>query len=75
VAASTVAAVFGFAAPAHAAYTEAPVSLPWNPAGAVHSSVSRNGVVYLGGKLRRRGSTAADTSARAFGVVRDGRTS
>ena len=37
------------------AYTEAPVSLPWNPAGAVHSSVSRNGVVYLGGKLRREG--------------------
>jgi hypothetical protein len=62
-AATTVAAVIGFAAPAHAAYTEEPMSLPWHPAGAVHSSVSRDGVVYLGGKLDGTGGIAAIDAA------------
>jgi hypothetical protein len=61
--ASTVAIVVGFAAPAHASYTEEPVSLAWNPAGPVHSSVSRGGVVYVGGKLDGIGGIAAVNAA------------
>ena len=62
-AAATVGAVLGFAAPAHAAYTEEPISLPWNPAGPVHSSAVGNGVVYLGGKLDGTGGIAAIDAA------------
>jgi hypothetical protein len=62
-AATTVATVLGFAAPANASYTNDPVSLGWNPAGAVHSSVSQNGVVYLGGKLDGTGGIAAVDAA------------
>jgi hypothetical protein len=60
---TAVATVLGLAAPAHAAYSTAPISLPWHPAGAVHSSVSRNGVVYLGGKLDGTGGVAAVNAA------------
>jgi hypothetical protein len=56
---ATFGTFLGFAPPAHAAYSEEPISLPWNPAGAVHSSVSRDGVVYLGGKLDGVGGIAA----------------
>jgi PQQ-like domain len=57
----TVAAVtaLGLAAPAYASYRSSPIALPWNPAGPVHSSVSRNGVVYVGGKLDGTGGIAA----------------
>jgi hypothetical protein len=58
-AATVAASVLGLAAPAHAAYTENPVTLAWHPTGAVHSSVSRDGVVYLGGKLDGIGGIAA----------------
>jgi hypothetical protein len=58
-AASTIVAVLGFAAPAHASYTNEPISLGWNPLGAVHSSVSGNGAVYVGGKLDGTGGIAA----------------
>jgi PQQ-like domain len=58
-AAITVSTVLGFAAPAHAAYAIEPVTLGWNPAGPVHSSVSGNGVVYVGGKLDGVGGIAA----------------
>jgi hypothetical protein len=57
--ATSVATVLAFAGPAHATYTEEPVSLPWHPTGPVHSSVSRRGVVYLGGKLDGVGGIAA----------------
>ena len=57
--AATVATVVGFASPANAAYAHDPISLAWNPAGAVHSSVTGNGVVYLGGKLDGTGGVAA----------------
>jgi hypothetical protein len=56
---STIVTVLGFAAPAHASYTNEPISLGWNPLGAVHSSVSGNGVVYVGGKLDGTGGIAA----------------
>jgi hypothetical protein len=56
---ATAATVLGLAAPAQAAYRVEPVTLPWNPAGAVHSMVSRDGVVYLGGKLDGTGGIAA----------------
>ena len=62
-AATTVGAVLGFAAPAHAAYTEEPISLPWSPAGPVHSGAVGNGVVYLGGKLDGTGGIAAIDAA------------
>jgi len=55
----TIATVLGFAAPAHANYTENPVSLAWHPAGPVHSSAVGNGVVYVGGKLDGVGGIAA----------------
>jgi hypothetical protein len=58
-AASVVAVVLGTTAAAHASYSKAPVSVPWHPAGPVHSSVSRGGVVYLGGKLDGTGGIAA----------------
>src|SRR3954471_21502320 len=57
--AGTIATVLGFAAPAHANYTENPVSLAWHPAGPVHSSAVGNGVVYVGGKLDGIGGIAA----------------
>jgi hypothetical protein len=57
--ATVVATGLGFATPAHASYTEQPVSVAWNPAGPVHSSVSRDGVVYVGGKLDGIGGIAA----------------
>jgi hypothetical protein len=56
---TAVATVFGVAAPANANFTHDPVSLPWHPAGPVHSSTTRNGVVYLGGKLNGTGGIAA----------------
>lgn len=63
-AAATVAAVvLGFAAPAHAAYVEQPVTLAWHPAGPVHSSVSDGSVVYVGGKLDGTGGIAAVDAA------------
>jgi hypothetical protein len=62
-AAGTIATVLGFAAPAHANYSPAPVTLGWNPAGPVHSSVSRDGVVYVGGKLNGTGGIAAVDAA------------
>lgn len=62
-AASTLATVVGFAAPAHADYSTAPLTLGWNPAGPVHSSVSGNGVVYVGGKLDGTGGIAAVDAA------------
>jgi len=58
-AAGTIATVLGFAAPAHANYSPSPVTLGWNPAGPVHSSVVGNGVVYVGGKLDGIGGIAA----------------
>jgi hypothetical protein len=58
-AATTVGTVLGFAAPANAAYMHDPISLPWNPGGPVHASLSSNGVVYLGGKLDGTGGIAA----------------
>jgi len=57
--ATSVATVLALAAPAQAAYSEQPISLPWHPAGPVHSSISRGGVVYLGGKLDGVGGIAA----------------
>lgn len=62
-AATAVATVVGFAAPANADYTTALMSLGWNPAGAVHSSTSMNGVVYVGGKLDGTGGIAAVDNA------------
>jgi hypothetical protein len=62
-AATTVGTVLGFAAPAHANFIEEPVTLGWNPAGAVHSSLSQNGVVYVGGKLDGTGGIAAVDAA------------
>jgi PQQ-like domain len=59
VATSAIATVFGFAAPAQASFTNDPVTLGWSPAGPVHSSVSGNGVVYVGGKLDGTGGIAA----------------
>ena len=56
---SAIVTVLGFAAPAHASFTNDPVTLGWNPAGPVHSSVSQNGVVYVGGKLDGTGGIAA----------------
>jgi hypothetical protein len=57
--ATTVATVLGIAAPANAAFAIEPVTLGWNPAGAVHSSVAGNGIVYVGGKLDGVGGIAA----------------
>ncbi|HEY2878243.1 hypothetical protein [Nocardioides sp.] len=62
-AATSVATVLGLAAPAHANYAHDPITLPWNPAGAVHASLSNNGVVYLGGKLDGTGGIAAVDAA------------
>jgi hypothetical protein len=61
--AAAASVVFGLAAPAHAVYQTAPLTLPWHPAGPVHSSVSRDGVVYLGGKLDGTGGIAAVNAA------------
>jgi hypothetical protein len=58
-AAGTIVTVLGLAAPALASYTNDPITLGWNPAGPVHSSVSGNGVVYVGGKLDGTGGIAA----------------
>jgi hypothetical protein len=58
-AASVVAIVLGSTAAASANYSPTPISLPWQPAGPVHSSVSSNGVVYVGGKLDGTGGIAA----------------
>jgi PQQ-like domain len=58
-AAASVAAVLSFAAPANAAYTPQALTLPWTPAGAVHSSLASGNVVYLGGKLDGTGGIAA----------------
>jgi hypothetical protein len=58
-AATSLATVVAFGAPAHAAYSEQPVSLPWHPSGPVHSSVNRSGVLYLGGELNGVGGIAA----------------
>jgi outer membrane protein assembly factor BamB len=57
--AASIATVLGFAAPANAAYDPQALSLPWNPAGPVHSSLTGNGVVYLGGRLDGTGGIAA----------------
>jgi hypothetical protein len=56
---AVVAIVLGSTAAAHASYSQVPLSLPWHPAGPVHSSVSRAGVVYVGGKLDGTGGIAA----------------
>jgi len=58
-AAASVATVVGFAAPANAAYAPQALTLPWHPAGVVHSSLASNGVLYLGGKLDGTGGIAA----------------
>jgi len=74
-AAALVAALVGFAPPANAAYTEQPLSLPWHPAGPVHSSITRDGVVYIGGKLDGTGGVAAldaDTGALEWLVHANG---
>jgi len=54
-----MAGALALAAPAHATYAVEPVSIGWHPTGAVHASVSGNGVVYLGGKLDGTGGIAA----------------
>jgi hypothetical protein len=54
-----MAAVLSFAAPANAAYSRQALTLPWNPAGPVHSSLASGSVVYLGGKLDGTGGIAA----------------
>jgi len=86
--ATAVATALGIAAPAHAAYSRDPVSLPWHPAGPVHSAVSGNGVVYVGGKLDGVGGIAAidagsgsllwqiptDNDVRALALSADGST-
>lgn len=56
---AVVAIVLGSTAAAHANYSQGPLSLPWHPAGPVYSSVSRDGVVYVGGKLDGTGGIAA----------------
>ena len=58
-AAATIMALTGLAGAAHAAYDPQPISLPWHPAGPVHASTQRGGVVYLGGKLDGTGGIAA----------------
>jgi hypothetical protein len=58
-----VAIVVGFGTAAHASYTKEPATLGWHPAGPVHSSVSRGGVVYVGGKLDGTGGIAAVDAA------------
>lgn len=60
---AAIAAVLGFATPAHANYTREPMTLGWNPAGPVHSSVAQGGVVYVGGKLDGTGGIAAVDAA------------
>jgi hypothetical protein len=52
-------AVLGLAGPALASYTPQPLTLGWHPSGPVHSSVSRNGIVYVGGQLDGTGGIAA----------------
>ncbi|MDQ1483259.1 MAG: hypothetical protein QOF35_1335 [Actinomycetota bacterium] len=61
--AGAIVTVFGLAAPAQASFANDPVTLGWNPAGPVHSSVSQNGVVYVGGKLDGTGGIAAVDAA------------
>jgi hypothetical protein len=56
---TALAVVLACVAPANAQYKPQPLSLAWHPAGPVHSSVSRDGVVYLGGKLDGTGGIAA----------------
>jgi hypothetical protein len=51
--------VLGLAGPAEATYSPQPLTLGWHPLGPVHSSVSANGVVYVGGKLDGTGGIAA----------------
>jgi PQQ enzyme repeat len=60
---SVIVGVVGIAAPAHASYTNNPVTLGWHPAGPVHSSASQNGIVYVGGKLDGTGGIAAVDAA------------
>jgi hypothetical protein len=55
---TTVVSVLGVA-PAEASYAHDPIPLAWHPAGAVHSSLTAGGVVYLGGKLDGVGGIAA----------------
>jgi hypothetical protein len=52
-------AVLGLAGPAQANYAPQPLTLAWHPSGPVHSSVSANGVVYVGGQLDGIGGIAA----------------
>jgi hypothetical protein len=61
--ATAVIAALGFAAPANASYAKAPLTLGWHPAGPVHSSLTLNGIVYLGGKLDGTGGIAAVDAA------------
>ena len=60
---ATIATVLGAATAAYASYATEPVTLGWQPAGPVHSSVSQNGVVYLGGRLDGTGGIAAVDAA------------
>lgn len=84
---AVVATVLGVAAPASASYSQEPISLPWSPAGPVYSSISRGGVLYVGGALDGTGGIAAldastgsllwqlatDDSVRALALSADGR--
>jgi outer membrane protein assembly factor BamB len=58
-AAATIVTLTGLAGPAHATYDPQPITLPWHPAGPVHASTQRSGVVYLGGILDGTGGIAA----------------
>jgi hypothetical protein len=57
--AAVACAVLGIVAPAQASYQPQPLTVGWHPTGPVHSSVSANGVVYVGGKLDGTGGIAA----------------
>lgn len=84
---AVLATVLGLAAPANASFSMEPMSLPWSPAGPVYASVSRSGVVYVGGMLDGTGGIAAldaatgtllwllptDDSVRALALSADGR--
>jgi hypothetical protein len=75
VVATVVAAVLALAAPANAAYSTRALALPWHPTGPVHSTVSRLGTVYVGGRLDGTGGIAtvdATTGRRLWHVSANG---
>lgn len=55
---AAITTVIGLSA-ANAAYTPQALTLPWHPAGPVHSSLAGNGVLYIGGKLDGIGGIGA----------------